>query len=97
MCRYFRDRLPVGAQLSLEELSVDPRNVLVVLSGQEREKMDACFANIGSVSLAAEHGYFYKLSSLPGARRLPAGQWMQLNEGIDLSWKERYSRDIAEI
>ena len=28
--------------------------------------MDACFAGVGSVSLAAEHGYFYKLSSLPG-------------------------------
>ena len=40
------------------------------------------------LSVAAEHGFHYKLGSFPGARRVGGGVWQQLVENFDLSWKD---------
>ena len=50
--------------------------------------MDAVFKAIPSASLAAEHGFFFKLGSFPGVRRTIAAHWQQLIKDFDLSWKE---------
>lgn len=50
--------------------------------------MQEVFKGILGVSLAAEHGFFYKLGNFPGARRCGAGRWQQMVEGFDLSWKD---------
>jgi len=44
----------------LEELAQDPRNLLMVLSGQEMSKVEAALGTILGASLAAEHGYVFK-------------------------------------
>ena len=60
----------------LHELASDPRNLLMVLSGQESGRMDAAFSSLGHASLAAEHGFCYRLGSLPGVRLLLGrGAW----------------------
>ena len=56
-------------QHCLHELSQDPSNLLMVLSGQERSRMEEVFKGLPSASLAAEHGFFFKLGSFPGVRR----------------------------
>ena len=50
--------------------------------------MDHTFMPVAGISLAAEHGYFYKLCSLPGAHRAQSSTWQQLIEGQDLTWKD---------
>ena len=45
------------------------------------------------VTLAAEHGFHYRLGNFPGVRSMRTGAsgsgagWQQLIEGFDLSWK----------
>ena len=49
--------------------------------------MEEVFRDIPAASLAAEHGFFYKLGSFPGVRR-PVGDWEMLVKDFDLQWKE---------
>ena len=42
----------------------------------------------GDASFCAEHGFLYKLGSLPGIKRVAHTEWQQLIEDFDLSWKE---------
>lgn len=60
---YFQSELPPATLHCLEELAQDPRNLLMVLSGQERSRMEAVFRDIPAASLAAEHGFFFKLGA----------------------------------
>ena len=50
--------------------------------------MDEVFKGVHGASLAAEHGFHFKLGSFPGARRISSGSWQQLVEDFDLSWKQ---------
>lgn len=70
LVEYFRERLSPAVHACLHELASDPRNLLMVLSGQESGRMDAAFSSLGHASLAAEHGFCYRLGSLPGVRLL---------------------------
>mmetsp|Transcript_36757 Transcript_36757/g.120109 ORF Transcript_36757/g.120109 Transcript_36757/m.120109 type:complete len:1189 (+) Transcript_36757:81-3647(+) len=88
LVEYFRERLSPAVHACLHELASDPRNLLMVLSGQESGRMDAAFSSLGHASLAAEHGFCYRLGSLPGVRRPHASEWRQLLPDNDLSWKE---------
>ncbi|EOD08119.1 hypothetical protein EMIHUDRAFT_465622 [Emiliania huxleyi CCMP1516] len=104
LVEYFRERLSPAVHACLHELASDPRNLLMVLSGQESGRMDAAFSSLGHASLAAEHGFCYRLGSLPGVRLLledegrglrrtrvrrpHASEWRQLLPDNDLSWKE---------
>jgi len=88
---YYHDDLPPSVHHCLEELASDPSNLLMVLSGRERSRIDEVFKGIQGASLAAEHGFHFKLGSFPGVRRVGGDQWQQLYEGFDLSWKETVS------
>jgi len=88
LVEYYREGLSPSLFACLEQLASEPRNLLMVLSGQGCEAMDAAFSGLTSASFAAEHGCFFRLGSLPGVRRPTAGGWRQLIEGFDLSWKE---------
>ena len=57
---YYRSELPQPVHHCLEELAQDPRNLLMVLSGQEMSKVEAALGTILGASLAAEHGYVFK-------------------------------------
>ncbi|KAL3912076.1 MAG: hypothetical protein SGPRY_008462 [Prymnesium sp.] len=81
---YFQSELPPATLHCLEELAQDPRNLLMVLSGQERSRMEAVFRDIPAASLAAEHGFFFKL----GVRRAVGASWEMLVKDFDLVWME---------
>ena len=49
--------------------------------------MEEVFAGVRGASLAAEHGFHFKLGSFPGVRRVTQDRWQQLIEDFDLSWK----------
>lgn len=85
---YYRSELPQPVHHCLEELAQDPRNLLMVLSGQEMSRVEAALGKMQGASLAAEHGYVFKAGNFPGVRRLAPGRWQQLVENSDLSWKE---------
>lgn len=53
---------------SLRNLASDQKNIVVVISGRERELLDDCFSDIPNLGLCAEHGFYW---TLPG--RLQAG------------------------
>lgn len=85
---YYRHDLPQTITHCLQELAADPSNLLMVISGQERSRVDDAFRGIPGMSLAAEHGFHFRLGSFPGVRRVSAASWQQLVEDFDLSWKE---------
>ena len=88
LANYYKSDLPPAVQHCLQELASDPSNLLMVISGQERSRMDEVFKGVHGASLAAEHGFHFKLGSFPGARRISSGSWQQLVEDFDLSWKQ---------
>ena len=88
LINYYQADLPPSVHHCLEELAQDSSNLLMVLSGRERSRVDAVFKGIQGASLAAEHGFHFKLGSLPGVRKVGAYAWQQLIEDFDLSWKE---------
>lgn len=67
---YYKADLPPAVHHCLEELASDPSNLLMVLSGRERSNMDEKFKGISGASLAAEHGFHFKLGSFPGVRKV---------------------------
>ena len=85
---YYHADLPPAVHHCLEELAADPSNLLMVLSGRERSRVEEVFKGIGGASLAAEHGFHFRLGSFPGVRKVGEGAWQQLFEDFDLSWKE---------
>ena len=87
LANYYKSDLPPAVQHCLQELAQDPSNLLMVLSGQERSRMEEVYQGIAGASLAAEHGFHFKLGSFPGVRRVGAESWQQLVEDFDLSWK----------
>jgi trehalose 6-phosphate synthase/phosphatase len=48
---------------ALRMLASDQRNIVVVISGREREVLDECFGDIASLGLCAEHGFYW---TMPG-------------------------------
>lgn len=85
---YYYHDLPTSLVHCLQELASDPSNLLMIISGQERSRMDQVFHAITGASLAAEHGFHFKLGSFPGVRRVGTLGWQQLMPDFDLSWKE---------
>jgi trehalose 6-phosphate synthase/phosphatase len=66
----------------LKALCADPNNHVMILSGLSRDKVQSAFGSITNLSLAAEHGFHF---------RIKGGPWQQLLPGLDTSW-----RDVAE-
>lgn len=50
-----------GMIRSLKMLLEDPRNNVFIVSGRERQEVEAAFADIPNIGLTAEHGCFYSL------------------------------------
>jgi trehalose 6-phosphate synthase/phosphatase len=44
----------------LNTLCSDPKNFVVIISGQGRNVLEDCFSSCERLGLAAEHGYFYR-------------------------------------
>jgi len=85
---YYNADLPPAVHHCLQELAADPGNLLMVMSGNERTRVESAFMGISGLSVAAEHGFHYKLGSFPGVRKVGRDTWQQLIEDFDLSWKE---------
>lgn len=85
---YAKSSLPFATRDCLEGLCSDPRNLIMVVSGMERSHMDAAFGGLPGISLAAEHGLFYRLGSRPGTPITSDAAWAQVMPTFDESWRE---------
>ena len=74
---YYKSDLPAAMHHCLQELASDPSNLLMIISGQERSCMEDVFKGLHGASLAAEHGFQFKLGSFPGVRKVGRGGWQQ--------------------
>jgi len=63
----------------LRLLCADPANHVMILSGLRHDRVEGAFASVPNLSLAAEHGFHY---------RVKGGAWQQLKPGVDTSWRE---------
>ncbi|CAD7976959.1 unnamed protein product [Amoebophrya sp. A25] len=70
----------------LRELSRDPKNIVVVISGRSKTQMQDWFASVPNIGLAAEHGWCYRLPSISG------DDWYVTSQGVengkDSTWKK---------
>lgn len=62
----------------IKNLSSDPKNKIIIISGRESEFLEQQFKSL-DVTLIAEHGYLIKESTNP---------WINLNP-VNLDWKEK--------
>jgi len=74
--------VPESVLVVLRALCTDPNNHVMILSGLHRDKVQSAFGSVPNLSLAAEHGFHYRIKS---------GQWQQLLPGVNTNW-----RDVAE-
>lgn len=45
---------------SLQKLSMDPKNTVIIMSGRTRDTLEKNFAGMRAIGIAAEHGYYYR-------------------------------------
>jgi len=69
----------------LTQLTKDPKNIVYVISGRDRNTMSTWFGNI-PVSLVAEHGFFSFSRHKKHPENTP--QWKPLTKDPDVSWKQ---------
>merc|ERR1719161_2036715 len=50
----------------LRTLCQDPRNTVVVLSGRSKQQLEGWFDGVPGLGLAAEHGFYYRVSQITG-------------------------------
>ena len=74
--------MPESVLSTLHALCADPNNHVMILSGLSRDKVQSAFGSVPNLSLAAEHGFHF---------RIKQGPWSQLLPGVNTSW-----RDVAE-
>lgn len=76
----------------LKKLCSNPKNIVFIVSGREKSKLDEWFGSIENINLASEHGYFYKfnkeLRGLTDGNDLVYGEWKELFQVKDWSWKK---------
>ncbi|EGC35831.1 hypothetical protein DICPUDRAFT_47494 [Dictyostelium purpureum] len=75
--------LPARIANILKKLSKDTKNIIYVITSRDKDTFENLLENI-PVGLGCENGSFLKSST--GIR--PTGEWQNLSEGIDMSWKE---------
>ena len=51
---------PQPSTLTLPNPTLDPKNLVYVLSGKERQDLDAALGSVQGLGLAAEAGFFYR-------------------------------------
>ena len=71
--------LPESVLEVLRTLCADPANHVMILSGLSRDKVEEAFKEVPDLSLAAEHGFHY---------RIKGGPWRPLLTGVDTSWRQ---------
>ena len=79
-CETFQ--VPESVLAVLRALCSDPNNHIMIMSGLSRDKVQTAFGSVPFLSLAAEHGFHY---------RIKGGSWQQLLPGVNLNW-----HDVAE-
>ncbi|CAK0875950.1 unnamed protein product, partial [Prorocentrum cordatum] len=75
----------------LRKLCEDPRNIVVILSGRNRQCMQDWFGSVKGLGLAAERGYYYKVPNL----WVP--QWHCMDLTSDMSWKDQCFAIMAQF
>ncbi|KAH9550901.1 hypothetical protein CY35_10G096200 [Sphagnum magellanicum] len=73
----------------LNTLCSDPKNFVVIISGQGRNVLEDCFSSCERLGLAAEHGYFYRWhrdSEWVRCRR-QRGYW-DTSSAVNFEWKQ---------
>mmetsp|Transcript_11919 Transcript_11919/g.27814 ORF Transcript_11919/g.27814 Transcript_11919/m.27814 type:complete len:1054 (+) Transcript_11919:71-3232(+) len=66
----------------LRQLAADPRNIVVILSGRQKELLEEWFGSVPRIGLCAEHGFYYKLPMFG------SDGWHCMVNNPDSSWKE---------
>ena len=79
-CETFQ--VPESVLAVLRALCSDPNNHIMIMSGLSRDKVQTAFGSVPFLSLAAAHGFHY---------RIKGGSWQQLLPGVNLNW-----HDVAE-
>ena len=70
--------VPTSATLeALERLSMDPRNIVYIISGRDQEFLEQHLGHLDRVGFSAEHGGFV---------RPPSGEWVNFTETLDMEW-----------
>ncbi|EDO05992.1 Glycosyltransferase 20 family protein [Babesia bovis T2Bo] len=62
-------------------LSSNPLNIVVAISGRNRDCLETWFPDLPNLGLCAGYGYFYKIPFLTG------GKWNCMVENVDDRWK----------
>jgi len=74
--------VPESVLAVLRALCADPNNHVMILSGLGRDKVQSAFGSVPALSLAAEHGFHYRIKN---------GAWQMLQPGVNTNWQ-----DVAE-
>ncbi|KAJ3507777.1 hypothetical protein NLJ89_g6115 [Agrocybe chaxingu] len=71
--------IPSEATLeALEKLSLDPRNVVYIISGRDGAFLEQHLGQLKNIGFSAEHGAFVRERGLP--------EWVNFTESIDMGW-----------
>eukprot|EP01119_Soliformovum_irregulare_P017627 TRINITY_DN5266_c0_g1_i1.p1 TRINITY_DN5266_c0_g1~~TRINITY_DN5266_c0_g1_i1.p1 ORF type:complete len:754 (+),score=270.25 TRINITY_DN5266_c0_g1_i1:33-2294(+) len=78
-----KDAIPKDNLLKIvSELAKDPKNIIYVISGRDRETLAGWFKGV-PIGFSCEHGCFFK--HYPGAENID--KWEDVGSELDLSWK----------
>lgn len=69
----------------LTRLAADPKNILYIVSGRDRNFLSQHLGHIPNLGFSAEHGCFLKSPS--------STEWTNLTDGLDMSWRA----DVEDI
>lgn len=96
---------------TLRDLCGDLKNSVFVVTGMERQALEAGFGGVGNLGLGAEHGFFFKMphahlsppsaassssSSAPSPIPAAPGGWEMMLPAFDSSWME-LARAIMDV
>ncbi|KAL1510997.1 hypothetical protein AB1Y20_005822 [Prymnesium parvum] len=72
-------QVPESTLSVLRALCADSSNHVMIVSGLSRDKVQKAFGSVPNLSLAAEHGFHYRIKN---------GPWRLLLPGLNTSWRE---------
>lgn len=70
---------PPGMLQALGEICADPKNLVCVISGRDRQFLDLHLGDVKGLALSGEHGSFIKY---------PGDEWVNLLAEMDMGWKD---------
>jgi trehalose 6-phosphate synthase/phosphatase len=75
----------------LTQLTADPRNSVYVISGRDKEFLEANLGQVPGLGMSAEHGCFNKASPRDSHNKdSPRPEWENFAKNFDDSWRVRF-------